>query len=86
MAEDKELIPVDETPKEELVETKPVDESTPPPPAPLFTRYGFNALPGVALIVPDQTPPAELIRVAATVSEQISLMALRKTAAALLGA
>jgi len=66
-------------------EEKTVDESIPPPaPEPQFTRYGFNALPGVALIVPDQTPPAELIRIAATVVEEISLMVLRKTAAALL--
>ena len=85
MAEDTEQIPVDETLEEELVESKPVDESTPPPaPEPQFTRYGFNAMPGVALIVPDQTPPAELIRIAAKVVEEISLMVLRKTMAALL--
>lgn len=67
-------------------EEKPVDESTPPPPAPepTFTRYGFKNMPGVTLIVPDQTPPAELIRIAATVVEEIALLVLRKTAAALL--
>lgn len=74
--------------EEALAEQKPIDETaTPPPPAPepTFTRYGFKNMPGVALIVPDQTPPAELIRIAASVVEEISLMVLRKTAAALLG-
>jgi hypothetical protein len=88
MAEDKEQELIDEgvAPeiiKEELVETKPVDES-PVPPAPMFTQHTFKNMPGVALIVPDQTPPAELIRIAATVVEEISLMVLRKTMAALL--
>jgi len=79
MAEDIGQIPVEE---------KPAGEAAPPPVAtePKFTRYEFgDMMPGVILIVPDQTPGAELIRIAATVSEQISLLVLRKTIAALVG-
>lgn len=62
-----------------------VEETPPPAPEPLFQQYGFKNMPGVALIVPDQTPPAELIRIAATVCEEIGLMVLRKVTNALLG-
>jgi len=74
-----------ETAEEVLAEQKPIDEAPPPAPQQLFTHYGFKNMPGVNLVVPDGTPPAELIRIAASVVEEISLMVLRKTAAALLG-
>lgn len=70
---------------DKAMEEVSTEEASPPAPEPLFQQYGFKNMPGVALIVPDQTPPAELIRIAATVVEEISLMVLRKTAAALLG-
>jgi len=55
------------------------------PPQQLFQKFDFNAMPGVSLIVPDGTPPAELIRISATVCEEIGLMVMRKVTAALLG-
>lgn len=73
------------------VEEEPVDEtvSPPAPPAPpeqTFTRYEFGTMPGVILIVPDNTPPAEMIRIGATVAEEIGLLMLRKTNNALMAA
>lgn len=45
-------------------------------PEPLFKRYEFKDLPGVALIVPDLTAPCDLIHIASSVAEQISHMTL----------
>lgn len=71
----------------EGVEELPVEDSVPPaPPQQFFQRHEFNNMPGVALIVPDGTPPAEMIRIAATVCEEISLLMLRKTNNALMAA
>lgn len=55
------------------------------PPEPLFQRYDFNAMPGVALIVPDGTPPADLIRIAGKVGTEIGLMVMHRAVNAVLG-
>lgn len=71
----------------EGMEEKLVEDSTlPEPPQQFFQRHEFNNMPGVVLIVPSGTPPAEMIRIAATVCEEISLLVLRKTNNALMAA
>lgn len=72
---------------EEVLEEKPVDESVSPPVPPemLFQRHDFKNIPGVALIVPDGTPPADLIRIAGQMQVEIGLMVMRRAMDAVLG-
>ncbi len=91
MAEDKEQELIDagiapEIIEEKLAESKPVDESTPPPPPEmLFKRLEFHNIPGVALIVPDATPLADLIRISGKVQVEIGLMVMRQAMDAVMG-
>lgn len=70
---------------EEVLEEKPVDESVSPPVPPemLFQRHDFRNIPGVSLIVPDGTAPADLIRIAGQVQIEVGLMVMRRVTNAL---
>lgn len=64
-----------------------IDAAPPPEPPPMIRlqKMDFNSMPNVSLLVPEHTSPAELIRITATICEEVGLMVLRRVVDSAMG-